>query len=427
MKALRVLVAARALRTVHLLSPLLLGIALLGPARPARAEGRITFTQMTVEHCQRMVGTCTWKLSCSAGGAKADNLLNGAKGGTAATLPIGKSLAVPQFPVKAQCTAFLDKAWIGTTWVKVAESTSDIPSGGNFTLDLGKGEEAVHVQVAADSLEMAAPAPAPAPAAAPGKKGKPAAPAGPRQWYGIFQAGDEGEAVVIGLEWPDFKKRMDALAARGVQLSHLKSYKDGKRRLWAGVFRSIQENVTVAAGLDWPAFSARYKNLNSHSICLADLETYDDGKTRLFTGVFREGGTPCTLWLDELPAFLRKWNELSGNGQRLIDLNVYRADKKLHYGGAFRTGVGSYGMWNGLEWDALTAKWKTASQGGSELVEVVNYPDGKKRLYDAVLRSSSGGAQELVAPMDEAAFAAKWSEMAAKGMRLVDLETLGDE
>src|SRR4029077_3158404 len=111
----------------RLLPALLLGTALLGQAAVARAEGRITFSQMTVEHCQRMMGTCTWKLSCSASGAKADNLLNGVKAGTAATVPIGKSLPIQQFPVKVQCTAFLDNAWIGTTWTKVAENTFDVP------------------------------------------------------------------------------------------------------------------------------------------------------------------------------------------------------------------------------------------------------------------------------------------------------------
>ena len=63
-------------------------------------------------------------------------------------------------------------------------------------------------------LEMAAPAPAAAPATPAKPKGKTPAAAGPRQWYGVFQAGDEGEAVVIGLEWSAFKKRIDELYAQ---------------------------------------------------------------------------------------------------------------------------------------------------------------------------------------------------------------------
>src|SRR4029078_12814739 len=238
--------------------------------------------------------------------------------------------------------------------------------------------------------------------------------------YGVFHAGQQGEAVIIGLEWAPFKARFDALAAKGVKAVHLISYrepgKDGKR-LWAGIFRSAEEEQTVVSGLEWEPFVAKWKEQNGKNKRLIDMVTYDDGKKRLFTGVFQDGSDPYSLWVGmERHAFFAKWNELSAGGLRLCALSTYRAGKNLVYSGVFRSGVGTYGLWTALTWDALAAKWKEAGSGSgsTELAQLQSYEEGNKRLFDAVLRNNTG-AEQLQAPLDAAAFAAKWNEQVGKG------------
>lgn len=420
---------ARSVRRPALL--LLVGIALLGLAGEARADGRVAFTKMAVEHCDKTFSVCTWKLGCGVGDTASAELVSGAKVGTAASVPLDKALPVAQFPTHVHCTLSIDDGWIGTTWKKVADGTLEVPAGGNYELELASpGAGTVRVQVAADSLEMAGPPPAAAASTAPAK-GKPAAKGGTtgRQWFGVFHAGLQGEAVIVGLEWAPFKARFDALAAKGVKAFRLISYrepgKDGKR-LWAGLFRSAEEEQTVLSGLEWEPFVAKWKELNGKNKRLIDLVTFDDGKKRLFTGVFQDGSDAYSLWVGmERHAFFAKWNELSGGGMRLVDLTTYKAGKNLVYSGVFRSGIGSYGLWTSLTWDALQAKWKEAGEGSgsSELAQLQTYEEGNKRLFDAVLRNSTGG-EHLQAPLDAQAFAAKWNEEVGRGYRLVDLETL---
>jgi hypothetical protein len=417
-------------RTALFLPALLLGVALLGQASAARADGLVQFNKMTVEHCDKVVGSCIWKLNCDLGKPVAFDLVSGAKVGTAGVVVIHQAFRVPQFPVQAHCALSIDDGWFRTSWKKVADASLEIPAGGDYNVDLDStGAGTVHVHVAADSLEMA-PAPAAAAAATGGKgKAKAAAPGTrPRVWLGLYHSGEEGQAVVIGYEWDPFKARLDKLAAKGVKLLRFKSYKEGGKTLWAGIFGTVAEEETVISGLEWEAFSAKWKDLTNHGMRLVDLETYDNGKKRLFAGVFREGGDQYALWVGlEEQAFARKFNELSASGLRLIDLNTYRSGKQRLFAGVFRAGVGTYGMWPNLQWDALSSKTKEASSSGTELSQVVTYADGKERLFTAVLRNRTTSGTDLGRILDGPAFAISWGDMAAKGWRLVDLETIPED
>jgi hypothetical protein len=407
-------------------------VALTGLAAEARADGRVAFTKMAVEHCDKSFSVCTWKLACGVGNGAQTELLAGAKVGTASSVPLDKALAVPQFPATVRCTLSIDDGWIGTTWKKVKDGSLEIPAGGDYEMDLeSSGAGTVKVHVAADSLEMAGPAPAAAPAGAKGGKAAAKGPAA-REWFGVYHAGLQGEAVIIGLDWTAFKARFDALGAKGVKAIHLISYrepgKDGKR-LWAGIFHSAEEEQTVISGLEWEPFVAKWKDLNGKNKRLIDLVTYDDGKKRLFTGVFQDGSDPYSLWVGmERRLFFNKWNELSAGGMRLVDLSTYKAGKNLVYSGVFRGGVGTYGLWTALTWDGLAAKWKEAGSGSgsTEIAQLQTYEEGNKRLFDAVLRNNTGG-EELQSPVDAATFAAKWNERVGKGFRLIDLETLPED
>ena len=65
MRTREVLAWARTRASGAFLLSLLVGGALLGGPAPARAQGRVTFTQLSIERCK---GTCTLKLSCGVAG-----------------------------------------------------------------------------------------------------------------------------------------------------------------------------------------------------------------------------------------------------------------------------------------------------------------------------------------------------------------------
>ncbi|HTQ79379.1 MAG TPA: hypothetical protein VMM92_05245 [Thermoanaerobaculia bacterium] len=402
---------------------LLLSGALFLQATGARAENRIAFTKMTVEHCDKLIGTCTWKLRCDVGQPVPFDLVSGAKLGTAGSVAINQAFrSIPKFPTTVHCGLSVDDGWFSTSWKKVADGTLEIQSGGDYTLELAaKGEGKVEVGIAADSIELGPAATNPLPA-------KPGAAAGKRIWIGLYRAEEAGQAVVVGLDWPAFKAKVDQLAAKGVKVIRFKSYKDGDKIFWSGIFRTLPEEETVLADLEWEPFLAKWKDLTGHGKRLIDLETYDNGKKRLFAGIFREGNDPHSLWVGlNQQAFQRKWNELSASGLRLIDLNTYRSGKEQLFAGVFRSGVGTYGLWTGLTWDALTAKVQETHQNGTELAQIVTYMEGKERRYAAVVRSASSAREDLMRPLETAAFSVQWGDLAAKGWKLIDFATIPEE
>src|SRR5258706_10447723 len=171
MRTQAVLALVRPRMAKAFLLSLLAGGALLGDSVPANAQGRVTFTQMSIERCK---GTCTMKLSCSVGGKPAAELLAGKKGRTKDLLDIGKSLEVPQFPAEVKCTASKDTGWISTTSTQIGSGSANVTAGGGYKGDIDNAEHgAVRVLLTVDSLENFLPA-GPPPAAAPAQGQKPA-------------------------------------------------------------------------------------------------------------------------------------------------------------------------------------------------------------------------------------------------------------
>ena len=117
---------------------LLVGGALLGDPVPAMAQGRVTFTQLSIERCK---GTCTIKLSCSVGGKPASELLAGKQGRTKDLFDIGKSLEVPQFPAEVKCSASARARGSPMSRRNTTEVSSPMatrPSLGNAPMDVAQ-------------------------------------------------------------------------------------------------------------------------------------------------------------------------------------------------------------------------------------------------------------------------------------------------
>ena len=420
--AVLALVRTRVANTVLL--SLLVGGALLGDSAPAAAQGRVTFTQMSIERCK---GTCTIKLSCSVGGKPAAELLSGQKGRTKDLFDIGKSLEVPQFPAEVKCSASKDTGWISTTWTPIGSGSVTLPTGGDYKLDIDNAEHgAVRVLLVVDSLENFLPAGPAAPAAA--AKGKKAAAkaSAPLQMTATFNPAKEGHAVVIGLEWPAFKDKVDKMGALGMKLVAIKVFDQGGKRLWAGIFKNVPDRVVLRANQEWKEFQADWMRMTGGLARLVDVEVYDTKP--LYAGLYRDFSdrNRPMMWTDVRQNFVDKVKDLAAQGQQLIDVVVYVGPAKTSYVGTFRATSGNYELWTANDKATLEAKWKAASAKGQQMVEVVTYKEGGKRLFDGIARSGVGAPGDLLLDADMATFVKRWLDDTGKGLRLTNLDPYHD-
>ncbi|HEX4965814.1 MAG TPA: hypothetical protein VF173_33710 [Thermoanaerobaculia bacterium] len=424
MRTQAVFALARTRSAGAFLLSLLVGGALLGDPAPVGAQGRVTFTQLSIEQCK---GTCTLKLSCGVGGKPAAELVSG-QGRTKDLIDIGKSLEVPQFPAEVKCSASKDTGWIGTTWTPLGTGSVTLPQGGDFKLDINGAEGSLRVMLAVDSLELLLPAgPPPAAAAAPkGKKGAAGKAAAPLQVAATFNPAKEGHAVVIGLEWPAFKDKVDKMGTQGMKLVAIKVFDDAGKRRWAGIFKNIPDRVVLRANQEWKDFRADWTRMTGGLARLVDVEVYDTKP--LYSGLYRdfsERKRPM-MWTDERKNFVDKVKELAAEGQQLIDLEVYTGPTKTTYIGTFRNAPGKYELWTGSDKAAFEAKWKDASGKGLQMVEIVPYKEGGKRVYDSITRSGVGPAGDVLVDADVATFVKRWLEDTGKGLRLTNLSLYHD-
>jgi hypothetical protein len=405
---------------------LLVGGALLGGSVPAAAQGRVSFTQMSIERCK---GTCTMKLSCSVGGKPASELLAGTKGRTKDLLDIGKSLEVPQFPAEVKCTASKDTGWIGTTWTTVGSGAANVPSGGDYKIDIDGAEASVRIFLTVDSLEVflpAGPPPAAAPAAAKGKKAAAKPAATPLLVSAAFNPSKEGHAVVIGLEWPAFKDKIDKMGAQGMKLVAIKTFEDGGKRLWAGIFKNVPDRVVLRANQTWDEFLAQWKQMTGGRARLIDMDIYGEGPKPQFAGLYRDYSPPegHVIWVgQDRKQMVDKVKELQTyKDLQLVAVVPYHPNGKLVYAGAFRHTTGKYDFWTGLDRAAFDAKWKNGATKDLQLVEVTTYKDNGKRIYDGIVRSGMGDSGETVLDADMATFVKRWLDDTGKGQRLTSLD-----
>lgn len=428
---------AHALKGLRLPAPvcwmlcLLAGAALLlASPSPASAVGRATFNDMVVQKCPQS-GACPWKLSCGVEGKPETELFAGAKAKTKYTVNINKGLDIQTFPADIRCTAWLDTGWIGTTWEKLNTTTINVPAGGEYTLDINsRAQGSVTVRLSVDSLEITTPPPAPA-APAKGSKGKkgaaaapPAAPAAP-QVLAVFGPEPEGRAVVIGMEWSAFKKRVDDLATRGLQLTEVSTFDQGGKPYWNGIFRSSQQPVLMLANQDGDTFLKNWKTVIGSRKRLFNFTVYPSGGKTLFTGIFRDISAKPSLWVGQnRKEFQTKVKELKDTqGLQLTDVAIYRPSSTVLYAGAFLYQDTPNEYWQALDRAAFDKKWQ-AAKGKMQLIDLETYKDGNQRLFDAIIHSGTPG--EAVIGIDLNAFVARWHDMVSKGLRPTDLKVYQD-
>lgn len=413
-------------RGASLLMPLILGgTVLLGAAAPARAEGRVTFVQMTAQRCAES-GPCEWKLSCGPQGQQKE-LFSGKEARTKHSVNINQGIGVKTFPVTIQCTAWEDDGIFGESWDQIGTGTVTVPSGGDYRLDIGNSDDGtVRIRMVVDSLEIGIPAPAPAAAPKPGARAA-AQPAPAPRFVGAFNVQKEGQAVLIGMEWEKFKARLDELSLNGIQIFAVSSFDHGGKRLWNGIFRPSGEEMVLLSNQDSDTFVNTYKRVTGGRKRLVDLEVHPSGGKLLFSSLYREHpNLSSDLWLGQpRKDFQDKVKELAAlRGRQLLDVEVYRSGKALLYAGPFLQGGEPTELWTGLDQAAFQAKWNGLRGKEWKLLDVETYKDGDKRLFDAVARAGARG--DLVVGADQAAFLARWRELTSKGLRLTSVDVYQD-
>jgi hypothetical protein len=420
---------AHALKGLRLPAPvcwmlcLLAGAALLlASPSPASAVGRVTFNDMVVQKCPK--GNCGWKLSCGVEGKPESEMFAGAKARTKYTVNINRGLDIQSFPADIRCTAYLDTGWIGTTWEKLNTSTISVPAGGEYNLDISSREQgSVTVRMSVDSLEISAPPAAAAAPAAKGRKGAAAPPAAPQgaQILAVFGQEPEGRAVVVGLDWSAFKKRVDDLATRGLQLTEVSTFERGGKAYWNGIFRTSQQTVLMLANQDGDTFLKNWKTVIGSRKRLFNFAVYSSGGKPMFTGLFRDISAKPSLWVgQDRKEFATKVKELKeSQALQLVDSTTYRNGAKTLYAGAFLYQDTPNEYWQALDRAAFDKKWQ-AAKGKMQLLDLETYVDGKDRLFDAIVHSGTSG--DVVIGLDPDAFTARWRDMVAKGLRPTDLK-----
>lgn len=153
---------------------------------------------------------------------------------------------------------------------------------------------------------------------------------------------------------------------------------------------------------------------------------------RTFVTLYRAGTGGYALWSGNWKSFTDKWNELSASGLRLARLATFRADTDLltfgdsterYFVGTFVPGTDGYALW-ASDWTAFEAKWKELSAQGLRLVDLTPYLDGNKRMFAGVFRASTDAHALWVSEWPS--FEKKWKELTEQGLRLVALDTYKD-
>lgn len=393
-----------------------LGGLLLGAPAAAVSYGRVTFTKFSIDDCADMFGTCEWKLSCKAGGGAETEILPATAGTVAQDIELSKSFEVKSFPARLECALSEDDGWFGESWVDAGKASLDLPGGGDYKLNIKGDQGVVVVTAAVDSFET--PDGGAAPPAAKGAK-KPAA---ATKFVGGYVKEPQGHGVVLGLPWDAFKAKVDAFAAQGVKLVKMHNWEEGGTRLWGGIFRTLEGEQQLITDLQWDPFVAKWKELNDQNFRLNDFEIVPRSGKFYFTGVYHEGTDENPVWVQqERNDFITKWGQLSGGGVRLVDLELYQSSGAWYYASIFRGGSGPYGLKNAMTWDQLQTYWKPKeAEGRTSIVDIANYREGNKELWDI---ATGAGQGKLTPLLDGAAFARDWNDRVTQGFKLISLET----
>src|SRR5688572_1314577 len=93
------------------------------------------------------------------------------------------------------------------------------------------------------------------------------------------------------------------------------------------------------------------------------------------------------------------------------------------YTGVWRQGSGGTFLWGGVSWSEFNSKWSELAGKNLRLINIKTYAGSRGRLFTGIWSGGSDGYALTPAGLDWAAFNKFWDDNSKKGQRLVNVET----
>jgi CubicO group peptidase (beta-lactamase class C family) len=151
----------------------------------------------------------------------------------------------------------------------------------------------------------------------------------------------------------------------------------------------------------------------------------DNPTDEVFAGIWQVGQTDQLVrrgyYTDEFNA---EWNTLTDAGYVLTDVETsLGSDSRRRWDGIFTRQSGRSAMWRNFTTDDFNAKWQEMSASGLRLIDLEAYTTSAGELRWAGAFVEGSGRHALWRGFNFNDFKDKWDEMIADGQRLIDLET----
>ena len=115
---------------------------------------------------------------------------------------------------------------------------------------------------------------------------------------------------------------------------------------------------------------------------------------------------------------------MKGNSWTMCDQTPYHLGFPLvdqRYSGVWRQGNDAYYLWANASWNSFVAKWQQLGAQNLRLVDLKITRTGNDERFHGVWRQGTGGYY-LWVNADWNSFVTKWQQLAGQGLRLVDIE-----
>ena len=194
--------------------------------------------------------------------------------------------------------------------------------------------------------------------------------------------------------------------------------------VYSGVWRGGSDGYYLWANASWENFNAKWQALNGQGLRLADLEVYEGGGQRLWSGVWRAGNDAHYLWVNaDWPTSTQSGSSsrTRASGSRAFAPTAAIPPSMPAYGAR---GTDGHYLWVNAPWSNFNAKWQELSAANLRLVNLDTYVVNGQRLWAGCWRSGSDG-HYLWVDANWDAFRAKWQQLSGQGLRLTVLRTYG--
>ena len=193
---------------------------------------------------------------------------------------------------------------------------------------------------------------------------------------------------------------------------------------------------TVGSAADMKAWLSTRGPLATCFTVYDDFFAYSSGVYRHVSGGVAGGHCVCVIGYSDAGGFWickNSWGMGFGEsgffciayGECGIDSTMWAVDgvqTGVTYSGVWRAGSDAHYLWVNASWSNFNAKWQQLSAQNLRLVDLKSYRVGGNRLWAGVWRAGSD-AHYLWVNANWANFVAKWQQLSAQNLRLTVLTT----